>query len=195
MNNKRLEKQINFIIEIDKLKQIYRQSYIIDKSRQENSAEHSWHISILALILREYAPSSIDVHRVIKMLLFHDIVEIDAGDTFLYDKEGNTDKSDREKMAAQRLFGLLPEDQAGEFRALWDEFEERKTVNAKFARGLDRLMPLMHNYYTQGKTWQKFDVKSKHVLEQNKIIQDASEELWDFAKSLINDAIKKRYLI
>lgn len=193
--NKRLEQQIFFILEIDKLKNIFRRTFLLDESRLENTAEHSWHAAVAVLLLAEYAPRSLDLLRLVKMMLIHDIVEIDAGDTFLYDDSGNQDKAERERAAADRLFTLLPQDQAAALRTLWDEFEKRSTPEAKFARGLDRLLPLMHNYYTKGSTWRKHNVTSDMVLKQNAIIADASPELWEFARTLIQNAVDKRYLI
>lgn len=190
----RLEQQIAFILEIDKLKNIIRRTYLLDESRLENTAEHSWHVALAVLLLSEYAPHTIDAARACKMMLIHDIIEIDAGDTFLYDESGNEDKAEREQAAANRLFNLLPSDQADEIRALWDEFEARDTTEAKFARGIDRLMPLMHNYYTKGSTWKAHNVTSDMVLKQNAIIEDASSELWEFARFMIRDAINKGYL-
>lgn len=191
---KRLEQQISFILEIDKLKSIIRRTYLLNESRLENTAEHSWHVALAVLLLSEYAPQQIDAARACKMMLIHDIIEIDAGDTFLYDESGNEDKAEREQLAADRLFNILPNDQAVELRTLWDEFEARQTPEAKFARGLDRLMPLMHNYYTHGSTWKLHKVTSDMVLKQNTIIQDASPELWEFALFIIRDAIEKGYL-
>lgn len=188
-----LDRQIDFILEIDKLKQVNRRSYLLDGSRTENTAEHSWHVAVAAMLL---APDdgSLNVSHVVKMLLVHDIVEIDAGDTFLYDEAGTAIKAEQEQKAADRLFNILPQDQARELRALWDEFEERSTPEAQFARGLDRFMPLMHNYFTQGKTWREHNVTVDKVLQQNSIIDDASHELWRFASALINDAVAKGYL-
>ena len=188
-----LYQQIDFILEIDKLKRVNRRSYLLDGSRTENTAEHSWHVAVAAMLL---APDdgSIDIFRVIKMLLVHDIVEIDAGDTFLYDTAGTLVKAAQEQKAADRLFTMLPPRQAQELRSLWDEFEERSTPDAKFARGLDRLMPLLHNYYTQGKTWREHDVTADKVLAQNSIINDASQELWRLARRLIDDAVDKGWL-
>ncbi len=191
----RFDQQLQFILEIDKLKHVYRRSFLIDLSRTENSAEHSWHVAILAMLLAEYSDNRLESSRVIKMMLLHDIVEIDAGDTFLYDEQATQQKAELEEKAAQRLFGLLPQDQATEFRDLWREFEERKTPEARFARGLDRLMPLLHNYYTKGATWREHGVRREQVLAQNSIIGDASAELWRFAQKLINDAVDLGYLL
>ena len=188
-----LQQQIDFILEIDKLKKINRRTYLLDESRTENTAEHSWHIAVAAMLLAP-AHREIDVFHVVKMLLVHDIVEIDAGDTFLYDEAATAAKQDREKEAADRLFNILPANQAKEFRALWDEFEERVTPEAKFARGLDRFMPLMHNYFTQGSTWREHGVTVDEVYKYNRIISDASSELWEEAQSLIESAVEKGYL-
>ena len=140
--NERLKKQIDFITEIDKLKNIYRQTYVINEDRKENDSEHSWHIAILAFILAEYSDEPVDVLKTIKMLLIHDIVEIDAGDTYYYDSEGYKTKAGREKKASERIFGLLPDDQRDEMLSLWNEFEERKTPESKFANVLDHVQPL-----------------------------------------------------
>ena len=188
-----LTKQIEFILEIDKLKQINRRSYLINDTRTENTAEHSWHIAVAAMLLAP-TKTKIDVFHVVKMLLIHDIVEIDAGDTFLYDETGTAAKEELEKKAADRLFSMLPPHQAHEFRALWDEFEERVTPEAKFARGLDRFMPLLHNYFTKGKTWQEHGITVDRVFKHNRIIGDASEELWQEAQKLINRAVENGYL-
>jgi len=191
---KRLEQQIQFIVELDKLKEVYRQSYLISSRRHENSAEHSWHVATMAIVLREYANNDIDVNRVLKMLLLHDIIEIDAGDTYVYDDKAINDKAQREKEAANRLFALLPQDQATEYRSLWDEYENRETAEARFALAIDRLMPLLHNYYTQGKSWQEHNINKEQVLRIISAIRNGSEELWHFAQEIINDAVSKGYL-
>ena len=163
--NIRLQHQINFIVEIDRLKQVLRQTFITDKSRQENSAEHSWHIALMAMIFSEYAEiPQIDVLRVVKMLLIHDLVEIDAGDTFCYDDVACEDQHTRELKAAERIFNLLPEDQAQQLMSLWNEFEACQTLNSRFANALDRLQPLLSNYYTDGKAWQKHGVKKHQIV-------------------------------
>lgn len=195
MDKRRLLKQIEFIIEIDKLKQIYRQSLITDSSRHENDAEHSWHLALMALILYEYANNiHIDLLRVIKMVLIHDLVEIDAGDTYIYDTEGNKNKFQREKKAASRIFNILPEDQAVELKQLWEEFEAKLTAEAKFAASLDRLEPLLLNYKTSGYTWKKFGIKSEQVREKNKHVKEGSEILYSYIQELLDDCIKKGYL-
>ena len=193
--NETLEKQIQFIIEIDKLKQIYRRTYLMDSSRKENDAEHSWHLAMLAMLLQKYAKNQkLDILRVIKMVLIHDIVEIDAGDTYLYDEKAASDKAEREQRAADRLFGLLPDEQGRELRALWDEFEEKVTPEAKFATSLDRFQPLLHNYSTKGKSWQEHGVTSDKVLQRCSEIQIGSPTLWEYAEGLIHHAVEKGYL-
>ncbi len=190
----RLKQQLEFLLEIDRLKEVLRQSYICKGLRKENSSEHSWHLAVMALVLAEHANQDIDIGAVVKMVLVHDLVEIDAGDTFCYDDAGNAGKAGRETAAADRIFGLLPEDQGREFRSLWEQFEARATPEACFAAALDRLMPLMHNYYSLGKTWQEHGVAAAKVLDRNRHIEQGSTELWAVAKSLIEDAIEKGWL-
>lgn len=191
----RLTKQINFILEVDKLKEIYRQSRITDGSREENDAEHSWHLAVMAFLLQEYGnDTNMDILKVMKMVLIHDLVEIDAGDTFIYDTVGYQSKPDREQKAASRIFGLLPEDQAGEFQTLWQEFEARETSEAKFAAVLDRLEPLLLNSRTEGHTWRKFNIKSEAVFQKNAHVREGSEALAGYINDLLEDCITKGYL-
>jgi len=191
----RLTQQIQFIIEIDKLKQILRQTLLMDGSRQENSAEHSWHLALMAIVLAEYAPApAVDVLHVIKMLLVHDLVEIDAGDTFCYDVQGNQDKAMRETLAAQRLFGLLPEEQGAELRALWEEFEAQETRAAQFAAALDRLQPLLHNQQTEGGTWRIHDITHDKVLRRLHPIEAGAPALWPFVQQILKECIAVGYL-
>ncbi|MGI6328230.1 MAG: HD domain-containing protein [Dethiobacteria bacterium] len=194
MHNNRLKQQIEFIIEIDKLKQVFRQSILMDGTRRENDAEHSWHLAIMGILLGEYSHEDLDLWRVVKMLLIHDIVEIDAGDTYCYEGTPYADKLEREKKAADRLFNILPPDQKEDFQRLWEEFEKRSTPEARFAAALDRLQPLLHNYKTKGESWKKHGVTSDKVIEHNKSIIETSKTLWDFAETIINDSIKKGYL-
>ncbi|NLI90854.1 MAG: HD domain-containing protein [Peptococcaceae bacterium] len=192
--NERLNQQINFILEIDKLKKIYRQSLISDGSREENDAEHSWHLAVMAIILKEYANDpGLDILKVVKMVLIHDIVEIDAGDTFIYDIEGNSSKLQRESEAALRLFGFLPEDQQDEFKSLWEEFEAKETSEAKFAAVLDRLEPLLLNTRTEGHTWKKHHIPSERVFQKNLHVKEGSVELWQYINTMIQDCIEKGY--
>lgn len=194
MQNSRLAQQIQFIIEIDKLKQVLRQTLLTDGSRQENSAEHSWHIAIMAIVLAEYASESVDVLRAIKMLLIHDLVEIDAGDTFCYDLKGNEDKAAREALAATRLFGLLPEEQGVELRSLWEEFEAQETPDARFAAALDRIQPLLHNQQTQGGTWRIHGIKREQVLRRMHPVVDGAPALWPLVEKVIEDSVAAGYL-
>lgn len=194
MDNERLLKQIEFIVEIDKAKQVYRQNAVIGTSRNENDAEHSWHMAVMAMLLCEYAKEDIDLMRVIKMVLIHDLVEIDAGDTFCYDEKGNEDKHEREVKAANRLFKILPQDQENEILELWNEFEEKKTPEAKFAACLDRIQPLILNYNTHGHTWQKPGVTSEKVLKRNELLKENMPELWEYANEIIEDSIQKGFL-
>ena len=194
METDRLEKQIRFLLEVDKLKTILRRTYILHADRSENTAEHSWHLAITAMILSEYANEEIDISRVIKMVLIHDIVEIDAGDTYLYDAAGAADKAEREGAAAERLFGILPPDQEQEFRDLWDEFERRETIESRFSSALDRFIPQLHNYHTQGRTWKEHGITADRVLDRNACIADGSSTLWEWAQALLNDAVEKGFL-
>lgn len=195
MENQRLMKQIRFIVEIDKLKQVLRQNVVIGTNRNENDAEHSWHLAVMAILLSEYfADKDIDVLKVLKMVLIHDLVEIDAGDTFCYDEKGYEDKEEREQKAANRLFSILPSEQAQEIRDIWNEFEKLNTAESRFAACLDRLQPLILNYNTKGHTWQKPGVTSTKVLKRNELLKKNAPELWEFANEVIEDSIKKGYL-
>ena len=190
----RLEKQINFILELDKMKNMYRQTYVLHEDRKENDAEHSWHIAIMAILLSEYANSEIDTAKVIKMLLLHDVIEIDAGDTYCYDAVGNSTKAEREEKAARRIFGLLPEDQCTEFYELWREFEDSVTKEARFAAVLDRLQPLMLNYTKGGISWQEHGIHKEQVLKRNENYFGEADELAELIRSVIDDAEKKGWL-
>lgn len=195
MHNERLLKQIEFIVEIDKVKQVFRQNVVIGTTRNENDAEHSWHLAIMAILLSEYVvEKEINILKVIKMVLIHDLVEIDAGDTFCYDEKANEDKEQREKRAAERLFNILPSDQAEEFWELWCEFEELKTPEARFAACLDRLQPLILNYNTNGHTWKNPGVTSEKVLKRNEPLKENTPLLWEYVKEVIEDSIEKGYL-
>jgi len=187
----RLLQQLNFIIEIDKLKNIYRQTYVLHENRKENDSEHSWHLAMMAVILSEYSNNSIDILKVIKMVLIHDIVEIDAGDTFCYDVELNKTKAQREKQAATRLFGLLPEEQKIEFMDLWNEFELMESNEAKFAAALDRMQPLLLNIQKNGLSWAEHEVTYPQIYKRNKHIQNGSLKLWEYVKNLLDDCLKQ----
>jgi putative hydrolase of HD superfamily len=189
-----LLKQIDFIKEIDKVKFIQRKTKLFNSNRNENDAEHSWHLAMMALILAEHANEPIDVLKVIKMVLIHDIVEIDAGDTFIYDTQKNHVNTDQERLAANRIFGLLPQEQSKEFIAVWEEFEEGLTAEAKFARTMDRLEPLLQNTSNNGGTWKEFDVDYSKVFEKKKIINEGSTTIWKYAEELIKESVEKGIL-
>lgn len=194
MISDRLKKQIEFMIEIDKMKNLYRQTYVLNENRKENDAEHSWHLAILAFLLAEYSNSPVDVLKTIKMVLIHDIVEIDAGDTYCYDSEGNKSKAEREEKAAQRIFGLLPEEQQKEFYELWREFEDCSTSEAKFASVLDRLQPIVLNYSKKGISWQEHGIFKNQVEARNLKCYEGSSQLAELIFNIIDDAAVKGYL-
>lgn len=190
----RLRKQMEFIHEVDKIKYIIRKTRLFNSERRENDAEHSWHLAIMATVLQEHANQHVDVLRVIKMLLIHDIVEIDAGDVFFFDKTQSHDNRQEEYDAAERIFGLLPEDQAEEFKSLWIEFEEQKSFDAQFAKVMDRLEPMLQNASNQGGTWMEHDVHYDTVLESKLVMKETSTPLWVYTKQLLEEAVKKGIL-
>lgn len=182
----RLEQQLQFICEIDKVKNIYRQTYLTDGARKENDAEHSWHIAIMAVLLQEYADEKVDVLRVMTMVLIHDLVEIDAGDTYAYENSAFAkEKRVREEKAAERIFGMLPEDQKKYFRELWEEFESYETPDAKYAHLLDNFQPLLLNDASGGKSWREHGVKKEQIYRRNANIEETSELIWDYMKEVI----------
>ncbi len=182
MENERIRQQFAFCLEMDKEKMVSRQTYLSDGGRKENDAEHAWHMALMALVLGEYSNEHIDLLRTVSMLLIHDVVEIDAGDTYAYDEEGKKTQRQREMAAADRLFALLPADQAAHFRELWDEFEEEKTAEAKFARTMDNLQPAMLNAAAGGRAWKEKDVRLSQILERNKNTAEGSTVLWEYSK-------------
>ena len=191
----RLNKQIHFLIEVDKMKNVLRQTLLIDKSRRENDAEHSWHFALMAMILYEYADQTkVNLDRVIKMALVHDLVEIYAGDTFAYDDVGNESKREREQSAADRLFALLPSDQSIEIRNLWEEFDAGETSDSQYAAAIDHLQPFISNYMTEGHTWKIGNVTSDRVYKRMGMVKKGTPELWPFVVSLIDASIEKGYL-
>ena len=194
MINERLKKQINFMLELDKMKNIYRQTYVIHENRKENDAEHSWHLAILAFLLAEYASVPIDVTKVMKMVLVHDVVEIDAGDTYCYDETGNKTKAEREEKSAQRIFGLLPDDQKEEFYSLWREFEDNQTNDSKFASVLDKMQPVILNYTKNGISWKEHGVYKEQVEQRCLSSSEASDKLAELIQSIIDDAALKGFL-
>lgn len=192
----RLQRQFRFIEEIDKEKEIFRQTYLADASRKENDAEHAWHMAIMALLLGEYSNSEIDLLKTISMLLIHDIVEIDAGDTYAYDEAAKQTQADREERAAERIFGLLPDDQAEKLLSLWREFEARETPEAKFARVLDNIQPMMLNAASDGLAWREHGVKLSQILNRNARNAEGSERLWEYAKEdILSPNIEKGNII
>lgn len=192
----RLEQQFAFLREIDKEKMIGRQTYLTDAVRKENDAEHAWHMAIMTLLLSEYANEEIDVLRTISMLLIHDIVEIDAGDTYAYDMEAKKTQRQREERAAERIFGMLPSDQREKMRALWEEFEACETREAKFARSMDNIQPMMLNAATDGKAWEEHEVRLSQILKRNQRTKEGSETLWKYAKeTFIDPNIEKKRIV
>lgn len=194
IENKKLQKQIEFTVEIDKMKQILRRNLIADGSRREDDAAHSWHLAVMAMLLEEYSAEKIDVNRVIKIALVHDLVEVYAGDTFAYDTKGYEDKEEREKDAATKLFGMLEGEQGAQIRALWDEFEAGETAEAKYANAIDRIQPLLLNYLTDGHTWKMGGVSSVQVYKRMDIIRTATPELWCIVEGVIKNSIEKGIL-
>lgn len=190
----RLRRQLAFLLEVDKLKQVFRQTYLLDETRKENDAEHSWHFAMFAIVLAEYAPEPVDMLKVLKMALVHDLVEIDAGDTFLYDEAGQADKAEREAKAADRIFALLPEEQGGELRALWEEFEAKQTPEAKFAGAMDRIQPFLHNCHTSGRAWREHGIAADRVLQSNGHIAIGAPMLWDRVRELVDQMVAEGYI-
>lgn len=192
MNKERLDKQFAFFREIDKEKFIGRQTYLTDKKRKENDAEHAWHMAIMTVLLSEYANEDIDILKTVTMLLIHDLVEIDAGDTYAYDAKGKETQHNREEKAAQRIFGLLPEDQGERLRELWEEFEAYETPEAKFAHVMDNIQPMMLNDATDGKSWVEHGVHLEQILDRNKKTAEGSGELWEYVSGeLLEPNVKK----
>lgn len=193
--DERLKKQLEFIVEVDKIKNIGRQTYLSDGKRKENDAEHSWHIALMAFLLKEYANEEVDVLKVMTMVLIHDIVEIDAGDTYAYDAEGHKTKETREKAAAKRIFGLLPEDQGEYLKALWEEFETFETMEAKFAHVMDNLQPLLLNDVSGGKSWAEHQIKKSQPYKRNERIPEGSAKLWEPMEQIILKHVEKGNLL
>ena len=194
METSRFEQQMRFLVEIDQMKNVLRQTLLADGSRRESDAEHSWHLAMYAMLLSEYAPEPVDISRVVRMVLVHDLIEIYAGDTFCYDKEGNRDKAAREAAAADRLYALLPADQAGEYRALWEEFDRMDTPDSSFAAALDRIQPIINNYLTKGHTWKLGHVTSAQVYERMAPVKSGLPEAWKVVEWIINTSIEKGFL-
>lgn len=186
----RLKKQMEFIVEVDKVKNIIRQTYLADGNRKENDAEHSWHLALMAVLLKEYSNEEVDLAKVVPMVLIHDLVEIDAGDTYAYDEAGAETKRERETKAADRIFGMLPEDQCKWFRELWEEFEAYKTPEAKFAHVLDNCQPLLLNDASNGRSWAEHGVRKSQIYKRNEHTSEGSVEIWEYMKELIDKHIR-----
>lgn len=191
----RLARQIEFIAECDRLKEIFRQTVNTHSRRAENDAEHSWHLCLCVIVLAEHANvRTLDVLRVLKMIIVHDLVEIDAGDTFAYDVAAMANQHEREAIAADRIFGLLPPDQAAEFRALWDEFEAKTTPEAKFATAVDRFQPMLLNCRSQGAAWNRHGITHDRVVARNRHIADGCDPLWQYAEKMLQDIVDAGHL-
>lgn len=188
--NQRLENQLKFIVEVDKAKEILRRTLLINSERRENDAEHSWHLALMAPILKEYIKEDVNIERVINMVTIHDLVEIDAGDTFCYDTKGYETKNERELKAADRIFNILPKDQANMIFDLWNEFEEVKTIESKYANTLDRLQPILLNISLSGKSWRENKTTKSMVLKRMEIIKETSEELYEVVTKIIEKGVE-----
>lgn len=187
----RLEQQIAFLMEIDKVKRIFRQNYLSDGTRHENDAEHSWHIAIMAVLLQEYAEDKVDIFKVMTMVLIHDLVEIDAGDTYAYDEDGAKTKKERELAAADRIFEMLPEDQGIYFRMLWDEFEEYESADARYAHMLDNFQPFLLNDASQGISWAEHGVRKEQIYKRNEKTGTTSPVIWEHMQKVIEEHIQR----
>ncbi|MDQ6774282.1 MAG: HD domain-containing protein [Candidatus Dormibacteraeota bacterium] len=190
----RLQQQLSFLAAADGLKTVERRSRLADDSRLENSAEHSWHVALYALVLAEYALERVDAGRVVKMLLVHDLVEVEAGDTYVYDPAGLATKLEREQAAATRIFGLLPEAQGADLRSLWEEFEARATPDARFANAMDRLSPVLLNRTNQGRSWRSHGVVAEQVRAVNSVVGDAAPQLGDVVRAVIDEAVREGWI-
>ncbi|MBW3614261.1 MAG: HD domain-containing protein [Actinobacteria bacterium] len=190
----RLQRQIGFLVELDKAKSVFRQSYLTDGSRKENDAEHMWHLALCVLVLGEYAAEPVDLVRVLKMVLVHDIVEIDAGDTYIYDEVARATQADREGRAADRLYGLLPPDQEAELREIWEEFEARTTPESRFAAAIDRLQPVLLNLATEGRAWREHAMGADRVISVNSKMEAGAPALWEYVRELLHDAVSRGWL-
>lgn len=195
MDKEKFQKQLDFILEIDKEKNILRQTHLTGYTRQENDAEHAWHMAIMIYLLKEYSNEEFDVTKAMMMALIHDIVEIDAGDTYAYDVENKKTQEEREKKAAERIFSILPEEQQQELKGLFEEFEAGETKEAKFVRAMDNLQPLLLNNFNNGEDWKKRGIKKSQVLKRQERTKPGSEEIWDFSVKLVQENVDKGNLI
>ena len=190
IKDEKLQKQIRFAIVIDEMKNIFRRNLIIDGTRRENDAEHSWNLAMLAMLFEEYSTEKVDLEKVLKIALVHDLIEVYAGDTFAYDVKGNEDKLQREIESANKLFGILDPEQGAEIRALWDEFEAKETAESKYANAIDRIQPLINNYMTNGHTWKEGDVHAPQILKRMDIIRTTTPALWPIVEGIISTSIE-----
>lgn len=195
MDQERWKCQMDFILEIDREKQIERQTHICGYTRREGDAEHAWHMALMAWLLQEYSNEPIDIAKTMVMLLIHDLVEIDAGDTYAYDEAANSTKAAREQKAAERIFGILPEDQGTKLKALWEEFEAYETPEARFAHTMDNFQPLLLNDYNEGKDWTSHEVRISQVLKRNRKTGTGSEQIWSYMEKLLEKNVKDGRLI
>lgn len=196
MSAERLDRQLQFLLEIDRLKQVERQTAITAGTRRENTAEHSWHLAMYALILHEWSNADVDIAHVLALCLVHDIVEIDAGDTFAYDVAAHVDKEERERAAAERLFGLLPDDQGRRLHELWEEYEAQETAESRFANAVDRLQPAMLNHHADGASpWKRHGVTVPQAMKRLSPIGDGSQALWERTQSIISEAVRRGNLV
>lgn len=193
--NSRLLKQVEFIVEVDKAKEIMRRTYLTKSQRFENDAEHSWHLALMAPLLKEYIKEDVNIERVMNMVIIHDLVEIDAGDTFCYDREANQSKEHREHEAANRIFNILPEDQAQFIFDLWQEFEDMKTIESRYASCLDRIQPLLNNIATKGRAWRENKTTKSMVLNRLNVVKETSNDLWNLVLDIVNEGVKIGALI
>ena len=191
----RLKKQLDFILEVDKVKNIVRQTYLSDGKRKENDAEHSWHLALMAVLLKEYSNEEVKLERVIPMVLIHDLVEIDAGDTYAFDEVGKMTQSSREREAADRIFGMLPDDQGQRFRLLWEEFEAYETPEARFAHMLDNCQPMFLNDATNGRSWEEHHVKKSQIYSRNSKTGEGSEIIWKYMQGIVEKHISLGHII
>ncbi len=190
IKDEKLQKQIKFAIVIDEMKNIFRRNLIIDGSRRENDAEHSWNLAMLAMLFEEYSTEKVNIEKVLKIALVHDLIEIYAGDTFAYDVKGNEDKLQREIESADKLFGILDPVQGAEIRALWDEFEAKETPESKYANAIDRIQPLINNYMTNGHTWKEGNVNAPQIYKRMDIIRTTTPALWPIVEGIISTSIE-----
>ena len=192
--NEDVNKILKFTAEIDKMTSVFRRTMLVDKSRRENDAEHSWHIAVMAILFEKFAPTGTDISRAVKMCVVHDLIEIYAGDTFAYDVKANESKAERESMAADKLFGMLPESIGKEIRLLWEEFDRMETPDAKYAACMDRIQPYLHNTLTDGHTWVEGKVSKTQVLERSGVIEETLPEVWDWVLKNVENGVKKGWI-